>query len=162
MDEHECVQVFQGLTRILEENGMEWVSQQVSEQIRIGKTIQREIETLKEGKDAPLFSTIDDYSSKLMRGPKATFPVTVEYQPYEQLDLLINAIKQVIVETAEMEQHLISFFEQHDNASKKILFYTDEPGGEPKSISKDEMQRRYQHSKKINELIETLRMEIRK
>ena len=39
MDEHECVQVFQGLTRILEENGMEWVSQQVSEQIRIGKTI---------------------------------------------------------------------------------------------------------------------------
>jgi hypothetical protein len=160
MNEQESVHIFQRLTSMLDENGMGWVTQQVLEQIRIGKTIQREIETLKEGRSAPLFSTIDDYSSKLTRGPKVTFPVTIAYQPYEQLELLINAIKRAIVDTAEMEQHLMSFVQKQDEAPKRILFYADEPNSEPKPISADENEARYQPSKRLNELLESLRKEI--
>ncbi len=162
MNREECVHVFRRLTTVLAENGMEWVSRQVLEQIRIGKTIQREIETLKEGRNAPLFSTSDDYSSKLTRGPKATFPVTIPYQPDEQLELLINAIRQAIVDTADMEQHLINFIEEQEEAPKRIMFYSDEPNSEPKLISADKIETRHERSKDLNELLESLRREIEK
>lgn len=162
MNEEESIHAFQRLTKILNESHMEWVSQQVSEQIQIGRTIQREIETFKEGKEMPLFSTIDDYSSKLMKGPRVTFPVTVEYESNERLELLIDAIKQAIVDTAEMEQHLIDFIEKDERSPKNILFYADEPNSEPKSISKETISARYENTKLLNNLLETLRKEISK
>lgn len=162
MNEQECLHVFQSLTNILNENGMEWVSLQVAEQIRIGKTIQREIETLKEGKSAHSFYEFDNYSSKLTKGPKATFPVTVEYQPDEQLELLINAIKRAIVDTAEMEQHLFSFIKENTEKSESILFYTDEPNSEPKFIGAEKIESRIGQVKRLSELLEALRKEISK
>ncbi len=162
MNEQECEYAFQRLIKILNENGLAWVVEQVNEQIRIGKTIQREIETLKEGKEMSLFSTIDDYSSKLTKGPKATFPVTVEYQQSERLELLINAVKQSIVATADMEHHLASFTEKDDETPKKFLFYADEPGIEPKSIGTETIRSRYESSRRLNGLLESLRKEVSK
>jgi hypothetical protein len=162
MNEQETIQAFQRLMKMLNENELGWVAEQVSEQIRIGKTIQREIETLKEGKGMPLFSTIDDYSRKLMRGPKAKFPVTVEYQPNERLELLIYAIRQSVVDTADMEQHLISFTEKDDETPKRIQFYNDGPNSEPKTISASTIRKRYDNSKRLNELLESLQKEISK
>lgn len=80
MNEQECNQIYEQLAKMLDENGLGWVTAQVAEQISIGKTIQREIETLKEVRDTGLF-LFDDYSSRLKKGPKATFAVTVEYKP---------------------------------------------------------------------------------
>lgn len=162
MNEQECIHAFERLIKILNDNGLGWVAEQVNEQIRIGKTIQREIETLKEGKGMPLFATVDDYSSKLTRGPKATFPVTVEYQPSERLELLINAVRQAIVDTADMEHHLVSFTEKNDETPKKIQFYIDEPNSEPKSISAETIRLRHKNAKRLNELLASLQKEISK
>jgi hypothetical protein len=160
MNDQECIHVFQQLIKIINDNGLGWVAEQVSEQIRIGKTIQREIETLKEGKGLPLFSTVDDYSSKLIKGPRVTFPVTVEYQPNERLELLINAVRQTIVDTADMEHYLVSFLEKNDDAPARIQFYLDEPNSEPKSIGAETIAIRHESSKRLNGLLESLQKEI--
>lgn len=162
MNEQRLIHTFARLRKILSDNGLGWVTEQVDEQIRIGKTIQREIETLKEGKGMPLFTTIDDYSSKLTKGPKATFPVTVEYQPSERLMLLINAVRQSIIDTADMEYHLVNFSEKVNETPKKYLFYADEPNSEPKLISTDTIRLRYENSKRLTELLNSLQQEISK
>jgi hypothetical protein len=162
MNEQESIHAFDRLTKILNENGLGWVTEQVNEQIRNGKTIQREIETLKEGKEMPLFATFDDYPRKLTRGPKATFPVTVEYQPSERLELLIDAIRQSIVDTADMEHNLVSFTEKADETPKKFLFYSDEPNSEPILISAETIRLRHINSKRLNELLTSLQREISK
>jgi hypothetical protein len=46
MNENECQEAYNILETVLKNNGLEWVAIQVAEQIRIGKTVAREIETL--------------------------------------------------------------------------------------------------------------------
>ena len=144
---------------MLNENGLEWVTAQVTEQIRIGKTIHREIETLKEVRDTGFF-TFDDYPSRLKKGPKATFTVTVDYESSERLELLIDAIKQAVVNTAEMEHHLVEFCEQDEKSPKKIEFRNDEPRSESKPINRQAITVRIDSTKKLGELLEALRKEI--
>ncbi len=159
MNEQECMRMYEQLVKMLDEKGLEWVTAQVAEQIRIGKTIQREIETLKEVRDTGFF-TVDDYPSRLKRGPKATFAVTVDYEPSERLELLIDAIKQAVVNTADMEHHLIEFCERDEKSPKKIEFRNDEPRNEPKPINRQAIAVRLDSAKKLGELLEALRKEI--
>jgi hypothetical protein len=49
MEESENQEAYDNLINILKNNGLEWVTIQVAEYIRNGKTIQKEIDTFKEG-----------------------------------------------------------------------------------------------------------------
>lgn len=127
MNDAECIEVYDHLVRILNENELSWIRVQVAEQIRLGKTVEKEIATFKESRrELTLFGT-DDYHIQYKKGPKATFPVTEEYDPSERLLLLIDAIEQAIVNTAEMESHIIGYFgEQLGNDWRGIRFYSEE------------------------------------
>lgn len=162
MNDQECTQVYNRLAGILEEKGLSWVTAQVAEQIRIGKTIQKEIETLREGKESFLHRLVEDDPSRLRKGQKATFPITVEYQPSEQLELLIDAVKQTIVNTADMEHELIGFIEKDDKSPKKIEFYSDDLNTEPKLINRGTIGARLDSTKRLQSLLENLRKEISK
>jgi len=159
MNDQECNQAYESMVGILNQNGLEWVTAQVAEQIRIGKTIQREIETLQEVRGRGLF-TVADYSSQLKKGPKATFPVTVDYEPPERLRLLIDAVEQAVVNTASMEHHLSEYFEREGRDWQGIRFYADEPASEPKSLDKRSGASRFENSRKLKELLDALRQEI--
>jgi len=164
MNDQECIQAYETLAGILDQNGLGWVTAQVAEQIRIGKTIQREIETLKEARQAGLFTfddyPFDDYPSRLKKGPKATFPVTVDYEPPERLRLLIDAIEQAIVITASMEHHLLEYFEKEIQDWQGIQFHADESGSEPRSLDKRKAISRLKSSRNLKELLDALRKEI--
>lgn len=104
----------------------------------------------------------EGYRSRLKKGPRATFPVTVEYQPSEQLELLIDAVKQAVVNTANMEHELVNFLEKDEKGPKRIEFYTDDPNVGPKPIDGRSVIARQDGAKRLNALIEELRKEIRK
>lgn len=159
MNENECTQIYEQLIKMVNEKWLGWVTVQVAEQIKIGKIVHREIETLKEDRVMGLF-TIDEYRSRLKRGPKATFAVTEEYKPSERLELLIDAIKEVIVNTADMEHHLVEFYEKDEKSPKKIEFRNDELTNEAKYINKQAIAERYEHAKQLGELLEALHKEI--
>src|SRR5688500_10202966 len=146
MNNSECNEVYQLLTDMINQLGLGWISAQVQEQLQLGKTIQREIETLKES-DLKMFQlTGDEYRSQLKKGPKAIFPVTVNYEPSERLLLLIDAIEQAIVNTAEMEHHLFKCFDwQKENLEGRIEFHSEDPNIQSKSIDKITAERRLEN-----------------
>jgi hypothetical protein len=149
MNDRECTQAYKQLGGILDEIALGWVIAQVSAQVKIGKAVQREIETL-----------IDEHGARLKKGPRATFAVTVEYTPSERLELLIDAIKQAVVSTAQMEDHLVGFCERDQGTPKRIEFRSEEPEGEHRIINRQTVAARLVQANKLNELLEALRKEI--
>ena len=147
--------------RILTENKLSWISNQVAEQIRIGKTVEKEIATFKESRRTLLLFEERDYRIQYKKGTKATFPVTEEYSPSERLLLLIDAIEQAIVNTAEMESHLIEYFgEQLDNDWQGIRFYSEEQDSQSVVIDRKTSSSRLQNSQHLKQLLGSLRKEI--
>jgi hypothetical protein len=71
-------------------------------------------------------------------------------------------VKQVIVNTADMEHQLVEFFERDDKSPKKIEFYADELNYEPKSIDRQTVGARIDGAKRLQGLLENLRKEISK
>ncbi len=159
MNDQECNQTYEALSDILKQYGLEWVTTQVTEQILLGKTIEREIETLKEDREVRMFSN-QDYPSPLKKGPKATFPVPIEYKPSERLELLIDAVRCSVISTTDMEYHLIEYFESQSNNWQGIQFYGDEPDSEPKPLDRVTVSSRVDGSRKLKELLDALRREI--
>jgi hypothetical protein len=162
MNNTECNELYEQLIDILNQNNLAWVVSQVADQVRLGKTVEKEIETLQESRErraVSLFPT-DEFSANLKKGPRATFPITVEYQPCERLLLLINAMEQAVVHTAEMEHHLFTHMEVEAPNLRAIQFVSEEPESQPTILERDKMTIRYESSLTLKALIEELRKEI--
>lgn len=160
MNDRECNEAYERLINILNQNKLEWIVTQVEEQVRSGKTVEKEIDTLKESRRGFDLFTIDDYPSRLMKGPKATFPVTVEYQPSERLVLLLDAIEQAIVNTAEMEHHFIEYFGGEVDNWQGVEFYSEDPNSRPVAINKETVLSRLDNGKQLKQLLDALRQEV--
>ncbi len=160
MNDQECLDTYEDLAKLLNEQNMEWVTDQVASEIREGKTVQRLVDTIKDGKDADTLFATDDGSFK--KGPKATFSATVEYSPLERLELLIGAIRQAIVTIAEMEQHLAKFYTLVDKSPSSIQFQSDEPESKSKFIGGPLSEARAGRARILQELLGALGGEIRK
>jgi hypothetical protein len=162
MDNRECDEMYERLTSMLNQVGMGWITAQVTDQVRLGKTIEREIETLKEGRerDLSLFADIDDYPTRFKKGPKATFPVTEEYRPSERLLLLIDALERAVVHTAEMESHLFEYFGEMTDLGE-IQFYFEEMDVPPISLERRKVIARFKNSEVLKGLLDTLRKGVR-
>lgn len=141
----ESEQIFTELEKILAKQEMSWVADQVNEQIRLGKPVQREIEE-KEG--------IANPSNR--RKAKVTYPTTVEYLPNEKLDLLVNAIKAVVVDTALMEKELFKFFPSKEGQPKQIIFCEDESGAIAHTLLEEEGKSRIKNAKILKGLLDEI------
>lgn len=159
MNEEENNIVYESLLKILQDQGLEWVSEQVEEQVRLGKTIDKEVETLKEPRRSSQMSMfVSEYEHRYTRGPKAKFPVRVKYEPGERLNLLISAIKEAVVNTSEMEIHLFKSLDEEETYSS--IDFAPEEGGEIISITRKSAHERHQNCMRLLELLMTLGGEI--
>lgn len=161
MNKQECTQAYEQLISILKQNKLSWVTAQVEEQVRLGKTEKKEIETLKDNQGKFQF-TANEYPLSFKKGPKATFPVTVDYQPSERLKLLLDAIEHVAINTADMEHHFVNYFGSEMDNWLGVTFQPDELDGAPISIDKLTVISRLENAKRLQELINSLRIEIEK
>ena len=154
MDSEECDEVFKKLLYLLDQNRLYWIVEQVNEQVHLGKTVEKEIETLKEEKkEFSKISELDIHKRQMKKGPKARFPVTEEYNPNEKLNLLLDAIEQAIVNSAEMEYHLIEYFGSSLAKWDGINFYQDEPESQPISLNIKTISDRLDNSLHLKDLI---------
>lgn len=160
MTTEECNIVYDTLIDILNKSGVGWIVSQVEEQLRIGKTVEKEITTLTEGRGRNMLLGVEGYRERLRSGPKATFPVTIEYEAKERLSLLIDAIEQTVVDTAEMEGHILNFFGEEFPALQGVEFYPDEVVRESISINRQSTALRQVHGLKLKQLLEDLRKEL--
>ena len=93
MDQKESVELFERLSSVLQRNGLGWIVTQVNEQIHIGKTISKEVETIRRGGETQelIFDTVRA-PQNIRKGPKAQFSATIDYDEKEKLILLIDGI----------------------------------------------------------------------
>ncbi|MFN6469780.1 MAG: hypothetical protein RMY36_008890 [Nostoc sp. SerVER01] len=100
MNEEECQATYQRLRSILLDIGLHWVVQLATEEISIGRIIRQ---------------NGDDLAAR-------------EYTPKERLKILINLIKQSIVDKVLIEERIIQFFDNNENFSNlnsNIAFASD-------------------------------------
>lgn len=157
--------IYRALEQILLENNLQWVIEQVKEHFRIGKTIEKEITTIKYARNTTkgeLLFDVPDSKTELHKGPKATFPITIDYNYEEKVLLLIDAIESVILSTAQMENYLANYLEEEKGTIIENIEYYSEIENRKYSRSKNEMRTRYESSFPLKHILDDLRKEIKK
>ncbi len=162
MEDQECNQAYERLLGIIGEIGLGWVAEQVIEEVRLGRTVQREVETFRGGRPASALVDLGprEYPLEYRRGPRATFPVTEEYRPPERLRLLLGAIEQAVVNTADMEHEFLERFGSTLGISEGVSFSSEEGVGESMRIGARQSIPRIEASRKLRGLFDALRREI--
>lgn len=128
----------------LEEVGLGWVVEQVQEKIHLGHPTETKVNVLvrhKQSKDQP--SLLETQNAEYRKGPKATYVVTREYEPNEKLDLLLKAIELSVIQTAEMENHLLQFTRKEIDRTGSIVLVPEEEDEEPVQINKGDVSDRH-------------------
>jgi hypothetical protein len=161
MNDDECRAVFDTLMTSLQAKGLAWVESQVRDQIRLGKTIEREREAPDEWsfQQKSIFEADNDREQPKAHSP-ATFPITVEYSAQERLQLLIDAIEHAVVNTAAMEESFTSYFETESPHFANVQFYSEDATLSPRIIDRPSAAFRTEKASQLHQLLEELRKEI--
>lgn len=96
MTDDEATLAHRALTNTLKENHLDWVVEQVSRQIRLGRPTRKRV-ALQEGWQL----------ESGRRRARTEFVSTVPYSHKEQLKLLVDALDHAVVSTAEMESFIL-------------------------------------------------------
>lgn len=160
MEDKECKEVYNKLVDVLNQEGLQWVTTEVADQIRLGKTVEKEIDTLKESSFRQGVLAYDQGGDRLKRGPKATFPITVDYSKKEALFLLIDAIEHVVVNTAEMENQLFNTLAKEIETFGEIGFYSEEPNIKANEVSRRILADRLKRCRLLKQQLDSLRKEV--
>jgi hypothetical protein len=100
MNEIESSKIFRALSEHVHEQRLDWVLEQVSEQIRFGA---EEKKSVRVDPDEVLRVAAMEQSESRPRRSKVLFAATRPYTEREQLLLLIDALQTAVVGTTEME-----------------------------------------------------------
>jgi hypothetical protein len=152
MEERDCVAAYERLLSALRQNHLGWVADQVIQEVRLGKTAQKQVDTLRESRRGGVSSSSDmrSYPKQLEKGPRATFPVTEAYTSAERLALVLDAIEQAVINTAEMETELFKHLRAESGAFETIAFSPEEgESGQIRLVHQDSLRK--------HEAVETLR-----
>jgi hypothetical protein len=160
MSDDECRAVFDTLIISLQDSGLAWVESQVRDQIRLGKTIEREREVPNELSFQQSIFGADNDREQTKRHSPNTFPITIEYSAQERLRLLIDAIEHAVVNTAAMEDSFTSYFEAESPHFESIQFYSEDAGLQPRKINRQSAEFRTKKASQLHKLLEELRKEV--
>ncbi|SRR6266496_2152420 len=104
MTDEKAVEAFHKLSDMLRGAAMEWILTEVNDTLIVGQLeIKKVPATESPGED-------DLFLSPRPRRVTASFTATAEYPPKERLRILINAIEQVWVATAGMQDYVATVF----------------------------------------------------
>lgn len=167
MNASEAEQVYNNLLAILRQDELSWIIEQMIENIAIGKPQTKQVKTYgerDERRQLPLFqahpsSPILPFEYNKPTGPKADLTATLEYTPHERLLLLIKAIEQAILDTAEMESMIANNLERLANSQNitGINFISDRENQLTFSISQDTANKRITAANILRQHLQQLR-----
>jgi len=159
MDDNERRAIFDRLATILRENGLGWIVDQVTEQIHLGRTISKEVNTVKRVgvPETPLMFDPEAATPDVRRGSKVQFAATVEYNDKERLVLLIEGIIQV-ANAIEMENEFLKTLSRLGGPAE-ATFYSEQSGLINRAMSPNQAAARVQELTHIRDSISKFRVE---
>jgi len=156
--EQECDQVYGQLIAIMEQAHLGWVVVQLQEQIRFGVPVEREVSTPKHSVLTQDSGFTGRPKKRRRRQSTITFISTRPFTSRERFLLLIEAVKQAVVNTGEMEQvFLQDFAKQVDGRVDAVEFRPEETAAARASLTPQDSSTRAGHVASLSRLLGELR-----
>ncbi len=169
MDDTKTVLIFEQLAETLQAHDLGWVVDQINEQLAQGKTEQVKISIYKEvsveepTKEQMHLFDGQDVKKSLKPSTKQERMVIFEYSPQERLRLLVEAVKNVVSQTTELEEHVTKFYngdvlgEPQRDIDANIIFYSEQSTDtDPFIFSKNNVGKSREFTDKLKPLLEKL------
>ncbi len=153
-------EIYAELRSVLEEMQLSWIIEEVENQMRIGRLDTRDVHTLSLPEDharqqrLPLLGQGSE--NNLRRGRTATFPVSVEFSPRERVEILLNAIEQVFVNTIEIQDVALESLWQK-NVDNTVEFYNENDDKPTLVISRELLKNKLAVAEHLHSLLDQLR-----
>lgn len=132
MNDHECESAFEQLENAMTKVGLQWVTNQVSEEIRFGRTVTKQVSSRP---DTPE-DVVNEGLADVRRTSKVTIAATRPYTAQEKLSTLLESLEDAIIETEAMQATVREYMTSHtQNWQELRLVRTDEGEREPVIIA---------------------------
>jgi hypothetical protein len=158
MDNEQCREIYQQLIRILERENLDWVIDLATEDIDSGKVLKQK-QNSQENVQMSLLEQQENLTTSVSE--RGTNVVIREYTEKEKLRILIDIIKQTIVDTTLMESRVISFFQNSEyfmDMSAEIRFASNRQ--ETFSLSLDNIFKREKKAYELLDFLQELKKEV--
>jgi len=157
MNEKESIEIFEALSKILEERGLRWLVEAVSREIQEGLIeTASEKDLMAEGIE-PSYSRLTPEYRRSIR--KEEFLVRREFSQTDRLRLLVDAVEDVVTQADGMEQGLAHFFREFDGP-KEFQFGDNKSPIVTIETSRMESSQRPAAVQQLRRLLQELRQEI--
>jgi hypothetical protein len=159
MTPEECEITFEKLEHAMNEAGLAWVTNQVAENVRFGKTRTRKLSVRQERADIWAAELLNEEPKR----SRVTVSATEPYSPEEKLRMLIRALQQTTVAIDRMEnvvRECISRIPETRNWRSVQLVRSDEPDRAAVIIDATPQTERSQRISELEQLIKTLQERI--
>jgi hypothetical protein len=153
----ECEQAYGQLVLAINKAGLPWLTNQVAEEIRFGKTLTKRVVARRDVPD-------DLMLEGLTEGPRrsrVTVAATRQFTSHEKLSVLLDALEQAVVATHDMEGAVVRYISEaaEDWASIRLV-RTDESTREPIQLLRHPDEKRAENVLRLRHLIQSLREEM--
>ena len=166
MEDREYQELYNSLITVLQKKRLNWVINEIDEQIRIGKLEEKEAKPLKERKllEQNALPGFQQDTSLFEYGSKTKFQVRREYKPQERLLILINAIEQAVINIVEIENEVMAFFDTDPGLGKIDVTFTPTENEEEYTFTINSIDKMPKNSDvdKLKGLLTRLRKEVTK
>ena len=125
MNDEECREVYEFLLTILRERQLNWVIDQVNEELRLGKIESMEITRVRRASRQLAFDDMEESRESVGSGKPRRFLATVEYGPKGRLLCLMDAIEQAAANTTLVIHETLTFFGE-DHGIRVIEFHSED------------------------------------
>jgi hypothetical protein len=158
MNEKECIETFEVLSKILEERGLRWLVEAVSREIQEGLIeTASERDLMGEWVETPYLRLTPEYRRSIR---KEEFLARKEFSQSDRLRLLVDAIEEVVTQANGIELEIAHFFEESGGPTN--FQFGDKPHISSLDRSTVDSQGRPAAVRQLRELLQELRREIGK
>jgi hypothetical protein len=161
MAEHAALEAYESLLTWLRENNLEWVAEQVENEITLGK-IKSERITVEKTEDVsfdrPRIS-VESYRApqKLTGRSSAEFLARVEYSPYEKFEIATGAVEAVVSGAVKIQDSILELI---GPSSANINFVPGETGDSAHYVQTSDLTERREHVASLTNYLIALRKDV--
>jgi hypothetical protein len=159
MNNEDAIQMYAELATILREFALDWVVEQVEDDIRAGKAEQKRATVSADRREA--LAEAPPSGAKISRRRptrEEEFTALRDFSPTERLELLIDATDRAVQGAANLESQLLSM---KVFGGVKIVLAGEEGDNVSRSLDARQTERRLQSVHRLSRALAALRLELR-
>ena len=153
-------EIYEDILKILRKENLGWVADEIQQQILIGRSDSRKIQTVTESDSSnqTQLNLIDTHELGERVGRNVEYTAILQYTSKEKLLLLINALEQVTINLTDIKKSAWNLLSVHGNI-RTIDFVDSQTGRHTHRLNEEEVQKSEEYEQSTRRAIQRLREE---